>query len=457
LAELANGIATVRLGGEVEARLASVGESAFDRLVEEFNALLDANEQALRASVAALTEARDAAETANVSKSQFLANMSHEIRTPLNGVVGVVDALSHTRLDERQREMVELVRASGEALERILSDVLDLSRMESGKLQIEARAFDLAGAVQAAANLMSLRADEKGVGFALELAIDRPSWVLGDEVRIKQILCNLLSNAVKFTEQGQVRLSVRRERDRYLFTVSDTGVGFDAAQRETIFRRFQQADNSITRRFGGTGLGLAISSELASLMGGELDCFSVPGRGSRFWLTLPLQHAEAPEAAPEPVQASTPDGAEDDPPLRVLLADDHPVNRRVVELILQAADVRLVQVEDGAAAVQAFEPGAFDLVLMDMQMPVMDGLSATRAIRERERGAGAAPVRLMMLTANAGREHAENGARAGADGHMTKPITADGLLGLVEEVRAARRLDAAERGEHQSGLSAGQS
>jgi CheY-like chemotaxis protein len=276
-------------------------------------------------------------------------------------------------------------------------------------------------------------------------------------VRIKQILCNLLSNAVKFTERGLVRLSVRPERDRYLFTVSDTGVGFDAAQRETIFRRFQQADNSITRRFGGTGLGLAISSELASLMGGELDCFSVPGRGSRFWLTLPLQHAEAPEAAPEPVQASTPDGAEDDPPLRVLLADDHPVNRRVVELILQAADVRLVQVEDGAAAVQAFEPGAFDLVLMDMQMPVMDGLSATRAIRERERGAGAAPVRLMMLTANAGREHAENGARAGADGHMTKPITADGLLGLVEEVRAARRLDAAERGEHQSGLSAGQS
>jgi signal transduction histidine kinase/AmiR/NasT family two-component response regulator len=441
LSELANGIAAMRRGGEVGSRLATVGERAFDRLVAEFNALLDVNEHELRASVAAVTEARDAAEAANISKSQFLANMSHEIRTPLNGVVGVVDALSRTRLDPRQREMVELVRASGEALERILSDVLDLSRMESGKLQIEARVFDLAGAVQAAADLMSLRAHEKGVGFALELAIDQPSWVIGDEVRIKQILCNLLSNAVKFTERGLVRLSVRPERDRYLFTVSDTGVGFDAAQRETIFRRFQQADNTITRRFGGTGLGLAISAELASLMGGELDCFSVPGRGSRFWLTLALPAAAAPATAPEAEPAATAAPADDDPPLRVLLADDHPVNRRVVELILQAADVRLVQVEDGAAAVEAFEPGGFDLVLMDMQMPVMDGLSATRAIRERERDAGASPVRLVMLTANAGREHVEASAQAGADAHMTKPITADALLGVVAEVAVARRLD----------------
>jgi PAS domain S-box-containing protein len=393
-----------------------------------------------REAAIALKAAADRADAANRSKSEFLANMSHEIRTPLNGVVAVADVLARTSLDAQQREMVEIVRSSGVTLERLLSDVLDLARIESGAIEIQQEPFHLADAIRGVAGLLSMRAQEKGVGLSVSLPPEAETWVLSDVVRVKQILTNLTSNAVKFTEKGGVTIEVSceggtAERPVFRLAVRDTGVGFEPANKDRVFGRFQQADGSITRRFGGTGLGLAISRELAQLMDGELDCDSEPGVGSVFWVTLPLPVTEAPESALESLTAGAGEDAHgaEQGPMRVLLADDHPTNRKVVELILQPLGVDLVSVEDGRQAVDAYAAADFDVVLMDMQMPVMDGLAATRAIRQLEREAGRRRTPLFMLTANALTEHLEMSRRAGADRHLSKPITAEKLIQALLE------------------------
>ncbi|GAA0647894.1 ATP-binding protein [Brevundimonas lenta] len=379
-----------------------------------------------------LRTAQRRAEEANRAKSEFLANMSHEIRTPLNGVVSMADSLARRDLDPQEHEMVELIRSSGATLERLLSDILDSAKIESGQVTIEPAAFDLEQTVSDVAALWRVKAEDRHV--ALEVAFDPAltGFVEGDGIRIRQVLTNLVSNALKFTSEGVVRLSVEAgEGDRVTFQVSDTGVGFDAEQKSRIFSRFQQADGSITRRYGGTGLGLAISSALVELMGGTLDCESVPGEGSAFWFAIPLPRAEHVPAEPAPV-----DNAVDitTAPIRILLADDHPANRKVIEIMLAATAMDLVTVEDGQQAVDAFVGGGFDLVLMDMQMPVMDGLTATRAIRSFESGQGARRTPVLMLTANAMAEHVEAGRQAGADGHLTKPVT---LASLFEAISGA--------------------
>jgi CheY-like chemotaxis protein len=255
---------------------------------------------------------------------------------------------------------------------------------------------------------------------------------------VKQIVTNLTSNAVKFTERGSVRIEVTCEdgepgRPLFRLAVRDTGVGFDPANKDRVFGRFQQADGSITRRFGGTGLGLAISRELAELMGGALECDSEPGVGSVFWVTLPLELTEAPVSALDVAAEAAEAAAGEQGPMRVLLADDHPTNRKVVELILQPLGVELVTVEDGRQALEAFGAADFDVILMDMQMPVMDGLAATRAIRQLEHQAGRRRTPLLMLTANALPEHLELSRKAGADRHLSKPITAEKLIKALLE------------------------
>jgi PAS domain S-box-containing protein len=415
-----------------------------------------------RAAADALLAAVERAESASRSKTEFLANMSHEIRTPLNGVVAVADVLARSALDPKQREMVEIVRSSGATLERLLSDVLDLAKLESGAIEIQADAFHLGDAVRAVASLMSMRASEKGVALELAVAPQAETWVLGDGIRVKQILTNLASNAIKFTDRGEVRIEVAGPASDagasgFRVTVRDTGVGFDAAHRERVFGRFQQADGSITRRFGGTGLGLAISRQLAELMGGALDCDSAPGAGSVFWLTLPLPLAQAPETSEggegEQVQALLEAQAEQ--PIRILLADDHPLNRKVVELILAPLEVELLSVEDGAQAVAAFAQARFDVVLMDMQMPCMDGLEATREIRRLEAAQGLRRTPVVMLSANAMREHLEQSAAAGADRHLAKPISADALINALVEICAEPAEDAGlARDEARSGAPA---
>ena len=377
--------------------------------------------------------ARRAAEEASRSKSDFLANMSHEIRTPLNGVVAMADALARSDLGPREREMVDIVRSSSGTLERLLSDILDTAKIESGQITIEPAAFHLADVVRETAALWRPRAEAKGVALMIEIPAEAERLVYGDAVRIRQILTNLVSNALKFTTAGEVRLSVEDTADDGVrFTVADTGVGFEPEQKARIFGRFHQADGSITRRFGGTGLGLTISRELAELMGGVLDCDSELGVGSRFWFEAPLPPAEVAQNAISPV-SDVDAGAV---ALRILLADDHPANRKVIEVLLSGTEADLVCVADGREALDAFQEGGFDLILMDMQMPVMDGLTATAEIRacETRRGWGRTPV--LMLTANAMPDHVEAGRKAGADGHLAKPVTMATLFAAISQVLA---------------------
>ena len=376
--------------------------------------------EALVRSGEELARAKVAAESANDAKSVFLANMSHEIRTPLNGVVAMADMLLRSPLQPQDQDMVQVIRNSAQDLERLLSDILDIARVEAGQISLDDQPFHLGEAVRATAALSRQKADEKGIVLQVEIDDAADRSFCGDSGRVRQILRNLVSNAVKFTERGEVRISAERnEAGAVVLRVRDTGIGFAAG--EAVFKRFEQIDASITRRFGGAGLGLAISRDLATAMGGSLECRSAPGQGSEFWTVLPLVEVRDAHASEEPAPQA-------ERSLRVLVADDHPTNLKVMSLILGEAQAEAVLVADGAEAVEAFKTQVFDVVLMDMQMPVMDGLSAVRAIRAWEVQHSRRRTPIMMVTANALPEHAAAATLAGADHHLAKPVTAAKLL-----------------------------
>jgi CheY-like chemotaxis protein/two-component sensor histidine kinase len=384
----------------------------------------------------ALAEADDAARL----KANFMADLSHEIRTPLNGILGVAKAMAAAASDPWQGKMLATITESAVALERLLSDALDLSRAEAGALEIRQEPFDLAALVERCAGLFEPLAQEKGLDLQLEIEPEARVTVTGDWLRLQQILNNLISNAVKFTSRGSVRCSVMRAvSGGFRFDVQDTGVGFDAAIAPLLFDRFKQADQAVAARFGGAGLGLAISRRLARLMGGDITAQSRPQEGALFSLLLPLTVSPTDQA--EPVAEIWPSSstARLGRRGRVLLAEDHATNRLVVELMLRACNVDLVVVENGAQAVDAFCSQTFDCLLMDMEMPVMDGLSAIRGIRSHEARTGAQPVGILTLSAHATEEHRQRSAAAGADGHLTKPVHPEALLKALADIFRRRR------------------
>jgi signal transduction histidine kinase/ActR/RegA family two-component response regulator len=377
----------------------------------------------------ALEAALERAESANKAKTSFLANLSHEIRTPLNAVIGLADVLRRDPLQPSQQAMLGTIVDSADSLNIILSDLLDYSRLETGQVAIREENFDLAAQVERLAAPFAARAKDKGLTFDLKIAKAARRWVTGDPQRLGQILTNLLDNALKFTREGGVSLTVSQSArgQRCFFEVRDTGSGFDPEAGERLFARFEQADSSATREFGGLGLGLAICRQLATLMGGTVAAAGQHGRGAVFTLTLPLKTAEAraePEAAPEaPVEILR--------TLRVLVTDDNATNRKVAELILAAIGAEVVCAENGAEAVEAVQQGKFDLILMDLQMPVMDGLTAIRRIRAHEQAHGLPRTKIVVLSANDLPEQLEASAAAGADEHLGKPIRADDLISAV--------------------------
>jgi len=411
----------------------------FERRPDEIGSLARAlrrqrerNEELRRSLEVRVAERTAELERANQAKSVFLANMSHELRTPLNGVIAIGDRLAHEQDPEARRELAALVSSSGRLLEQVLGDILDVSKIEAGQFQLTPAPFDLSQLVRGMAELHAAAAEAKALAFRWSVAPDAAGTYEGDAGRISQILSNLLANAVKFTAEGEVSLDVDRVGEAVRFTVRDTGVGFDDAVRDRLFKRFVQADQSITRQFGGTGLGLSICAALAEMMGGRIEADATAGAGARFEVVLPLRRcADLAEAAAEEDREISLEG------MRVLVAEDHPTNRKVVEIVLEPFGVDLTMVEDGQAALEALEAGRFDAVLMDMQMPVMDGLSATRAIRAREAASGAPPVLVVMLTANAMEEHIAAAEAAGADLHLAKPLHPAQLLEAL--ARAQRR------------------
>jgi signal transduction histidine kinase/ActR/RegA family two-component response regulator len=372
-----------------------------------------------------------AAEAANRAKSQFLATMSHELRTPLNGVLGMAQALSGDQLTAVQRERVSIIRRSSESLLAVLNDLLDLSKIEASSLELELVEFDLEPLVQGVAAAYEPAAAKKQLRFACEVEPEARARYLGDSARIRRILYSLVDNAVKFTEAGGVTVRVHRDREtnRVIFSVIDTGIGISEEHLTHLFECFFQAEATLTRRYSGTGVGLAICRDLAALMGGAVEAASQPGKGSVFTVTLPLQRmSDCQPAASEPEAEEVPAGD-----IRVLAAEDNPTNQLVLKALLAAAGIEPTIVADGREAVSAWERQGWDVILMDIQMPEMNGVEATQAIRRREQESGRPRTPILAVTANAMTHQLAEYEAAGMDATVPKPIDAATLFSVMEQ------------------------
>ena len=407
-------------------------DDEFGRLTDSFNALLaqlHRRDLDLRSAMDELVGARDAAQAANILKSQFLANMSHEIRTPLNGVLAMAQIMAMGDMTPVQRERLDVISRSGEALLAVLNDILDLSKIEAGRMELETtdvEAREIASQVEATHAVL---AEKKGLSFKVEVAESAEGLRRGDCPRLLQVLNNLVANAVKFTESGVVEVCIEGEgpagADGLIMSVRDTGIGVAADKLPLLFQKFSQLDASTTRRFGGTGLGLAICRELTHLMGGRIWAESLEGQGSTFHVSIPLPRIGEGSAEPAPVaQAAFDDSADDaeDRPLRVLAAEDNATNQLVLKSVMATFGVDLHLVGHGRAAVDAWSHDTFDVILMDIQMPEMDGIAATRLIRAAEAETGRARTPIIALSANAMTHQVKEYLAAGMDRHVAKPI-----------------------------------
>lgn len=384
----------------------------------------------LRSLNRSLEAARHEAERAARAKSEFLATMSHEIRTPMNGVLGMLEVALSGEKDPTKQDYLTAARDSAWSLLGILNDILDYSKIEAGHLHLDVQAFSARQVIADLASTLGSKADEKGLDLLISIADEVPDWISGDPLRFRQVITNLLGNSIKFTERGSVRLdasyTLEGDSSRIRLSISDTGIGIDESAQRNLFQRFSQADASVMRRFGGTGLGLAICRELVQRMGGQIGVMSTLGVGSTFWFEIPAK----PET--KPIQRSTEltRAVSSTQAARILIAEDHPVNRKLLRSLLAPLGHDLTFVENGDQALQAADASAFDLILMDVSMPIMDGPTAARAIRARHGASANTPI--IALTANAMPGDREEYLSAGMDDYLAKPFAARDLVEVMD-------------------------
>jgi hypothetical protein len=449
----------VAASGDFQRRVSEAGDDEFATLSRSFNALLHqlhVNDSDLRRTLAQLVEAKDTAEAANTAKSQFLANMSHEIRTPLNGVITMAEIMAAGDLPAPQRQKLDVVRNSSAALLLILNDLLDLSKIEAGHVELLVEDHDLSGLLSDMHDSYSPMLRQKGLEPILFLETELDGHWRIDAYRLRQVISNLMSNALKFTHQGAITLGGQvewqsKDEATVTLTVSDTGIGIPRDKIDRLFEKFVQVDGSTTRQYGGTGLGLAICRELVAMMGGKIWIESVEGAGSTFFVQLPLTRSlsvSAPKPAPMPLSAGplTPH-----PRLKILAAEDVRANQMVLQAALEHRNIDLTLVDNGAQALEAFSLERFDLILMDIQMPVMDGLAATRAIRNKERLSGLTPTPIIALSANAMDYQIASYREAGCDDYIAKPIDLTRLANAIDRLTQAAALEPVARAGGTSG------